>query len=53
MKKYILLGVLIAMLIGTSLAQNMKTGNVETFQQALEKDGFTVQKGEIGIGDEL
>jgi hypothetical protein len=51
MKRYILLGVLFAMLIGTGLAQNAKTGDVQAFQQALEKDGFTVQKGEIGFFD--
>jgi hypothetical protein len=51
MKGYILLGVLFAMLIGTGLAQNVKTGDVEAFQQALEKDGFTVQKGELGFFD--
>ena len=36
------------MLMGTSLAENAKTGDVKAFQQALEKDGFTVQEGEFG-----
>jgi len=51
MKSYILLGVLFAMLIGTGLAENVKTGDVKAFQKALEKDGFTVQKGELGYFD--
>jgi hypothetical protein len=33
------------MLIGSGLAQNATTGDVKDFKQALEKDGFTVQKG--------
>jgi hypothetical protein len=41
MKVYIILAILFAMLIGTSLAQNVGTGNVEAFRQALEQDGFT------------
>jgi len=45
MKRYIILAVLFAILIGTGLAQNAATGDVKAFQQALEKDGFTVQKG--------
>jgi hypothetical protein len=53
MKRYILLGVLFAMLIGTGLAENVKTGDVKAFQQALEKDGFTVQKGELGFFDTI
>jgi hypothetical protein len=51
MKTYIMLAVLFAMLIGTGLAQNVKTGDVEAFQQALEKDGFTVQQGGLGYFD--
>lgn len=51
MKKPILLFVLFAMLIGTCLAENVKTGDVKAFQNALEKDGFTVQKGAIGYLD--
>jgi hypothetical protein len=53
MRSYILLGVLFAMLIGTCLAQNAITSDVNAFQQALEKNGFTVQKGEIGFLDFL
>jgi hypothetical protein len=51
MKGYIILAVLFAMLIGTGLAQNATTGDVKAFQQALEKDGFTVQQGVIGYLD--
>jgi hypothetical protein len=51
MKGYILLLLLFHTLIGSGLAQNVETGNVEAFQQALEQDGFTVQKGELGFFD--
>jgi len=51
MKRCILLLVLLAMLIGTSLAENVKTADVKAFQKALEKDGFTVQQGRIGYLD--
>jgi hypothetical protein len=51
MKRYILFGFMLAILIGIGLAQNAKTGNVDAFQQALETDGFTVQKGELGWWD--
>jgi TRAP-type C4-dicarboxylate transport system permease large subunit len=51
MKVYIILAVLFTMLIGTSLAQNATTGDVNAFKQALEKDGFTVQKGGLGFFD--
>ncbi len=51
MKTNIILAILFAMLIGTSLAQNPTTGDVNVFKQALEKDGFTVQQGEIGFFD--
>lgn len=51
MKIYIILVVLLAMLIGTCIAQNATTGEVNVFKQALEKDGFTVQQGEIGYLD--
>jgi hypothetical protein len=51
MKVYIILAVLFAMLIGTCIAQNATTGEVNVFKQALEKDGFTVQQGEIGYLD--
>jgi hypothetical protein len=49
MKAYIILTVLFATLIGTSLAQT--TGDVNAFKLALEKDGFTVQQGSIGYFD--
>jgi len=51
MKFYVLFGFILAMLIGTSLAQNVETGEVEAFRQALEEDGFTVQQGAIGFFD--
>jgi hypothetical protein len=51
MKVYIILAVLFAMLIGTGIAQNATTGDVNAFKQALEKDGFTVQQGVIGFLD--
>jgi hypothetical protein len=51
MRVYIILAVLFTMLIGTCIAQNATTGDVNTFKQALEKDGFTVQKGGLGFLD--
>jgi hypothetical protein len=51
MKVYIILAILFAMLIGTGFAQNATTGDVNAFKQALEKDGFTVQKGGLGYFD--
>jgi len=51
MRNYILLGILSAMLIGTCIAQNATTGDVNAFRQALEKDGFTVQQGSVGFFD--
>ena len=53
MKSYlsvILLGVSFIMLTGTCLAAD-ETYDAETFQQALEQDGFTVQDGELGYFD--
>jgi hypothetical protein len=51
MKAYIILAVLFAMLIGTGLAQNATTGDVNAFKQALEKDGFTVKEGRLAYFD--
>ena len=51
MKKYIILSVLFALSIGTGLAVNADIGDVETFKQALEQDGFTVQQGGLGHFD--
>jgi hypothetical protein len=51
MKHYMILGLVLAVLIGTGLAQNPTTSNVNAFKQALEKDGFTVQQGAIGFFD--
>ena len=53
MGDYILLLVGLAVLIGTSLAENVETGDVEAFKQALEQDGFTVQQGGIGFFDAI
>ena len=51
MKSCIMLGFLFVILIGVGLAQNAETGDVKAFQQALEKDGFTVQEGKLGYSD--
>ncbi len=51
MKGYIIFAVLFAILIGTCTAANVNVGNVNAFKQALEKDGFTVQQGELGFYD--
>jgi len=53
MKRFIILAILFAMLIGTGIAENIKTGDVKAFQKALEKDGFTVQQGGIGYFDAI
>jgi hypothetical protein len=46
-----LLGFVLAVLIGTGLAQDPTISDVNAFQQALEKDGFTVQRGALGFFD--
>jgi hypothetical protein len=46
-----LLAVGFAVLIGTSLAENVDIGDVVAFKQALAQDGFTVQEGRIGYLD--
>ena len=51
MKRCIIFGVLLAMLIGIGLAENVKTGDVKAFQKALAQDGFTVQEGKLGYLD--
>ena len=51
MKFCILLLVLFTIFIGTGLAVNVDIGDVDAFKQALEKDGFTVQEGELGYFD--
>jgi hypothetical protein len=51
MRTYIFLIFAFALLIGTGFAENVGTGDVEAFQQALEQDGFTVQKGDLGYYD--
>ena len=49
--KFYIFGFILVMLIGTSLAQNPDIDDVNAFQQALEKDGFTVQRGALGFFD--
>ena len=51
MKNYILLAFGLTLIIGTSFAENVDIGDVETFKAALEQDGFTVQEGRIGFLD--
>ena len=51
MRNYILYVVGFALLIGTSIAENVDIGDVEAFKQALEQDGFTVQQGAVGFFD--
>ncbi|MDD1750400.1 MAG: hypothetical protein LUO89_11055 [Methanothrix sp.] len=51
MKNYLLLGLISTLFIGTVLAQNVDIGDTNAFQQALEKDGFTVQQGRIAYLD--
>ena len=51
MRAYILLIFAFAMLIGIGFAENVETGDPEAFKQALEQDGFTVQKGGLGYFD--
>ncbi|HOO53820.1 MAG TPA: hypothetical protein PLX30_06225 [Methanothrix sp.] len=51
MRDYILLAVGLALLIGTSFAENVEIGDLESFKQALEQDGFTVQQGGLGSFD--
>jgi hypothetical protein len=51
MKHCIVCAAVLVLLIGHALAQNIEIGDVEGFQQALEKDGFTVQQGRIGYFD--
>jgi hypothetical protein len=51
MKFYILFGYILALLIGTGLAQHPAISDVNAFQQTLEKDGFTVQQGSVGFFD--
>ena len=51
MRRYMLLVVGFVVLIGTSFAESVETGDVEAFKQALEQDGFTVQKGGLAYYD--
>jgi hypothetical protein len=51
MKNYLIIAVLFALLMGTGIADDVKIGDVKAFQQALEKDEFTVQKGGVGFFD--
>ncbi|MDD1757443.1 MAG: hypothetical protein LUQ22_01745 [Methanotrichaceae archaeon] len=43
-----MLGFLFTILIGIGIAENVKSGDVDAFKQALEKDGFVVQEGKLG-----
>ena len=45
MKRYILFGLALAILMGTSLAQNVEAGNAEAFRSTSEQKGPTVQDG--------
>ena len=51
MKHYIAIGFSLVLALGIGLAENAQAGDVKAFQQALEKDGFTVQKGRLGYFD--
>lgn len=51
MKFFMLFGFILAVLIGPGLAQDPTISDANAFQQALEKDGFTVQQGAIGFFD--
>ena len=51
MRRYMLLAVGFAVLIGTGLGEDVDIGDVEAFKQALEVDGFTVQQGGLGFFD--
>ncbi len=51
MRVYIILASLFVTLIGTCLAQNATTDDVNAIKQALEKDGFTVREGGLGYFD--
>ena len=53
MKRYMILGLVLAVLIGNGLAQDPTISDVNAFQQALEKDGFTVQRGSVGFFDTI
>ncbi|OPY50828.1 MAG: hypothetical protein A4E49_02551 [Methanosaeta sp. PtaU1.Bin112] len=43
--------VLLAMLISTVFAENAKADDIKSLKQALEKDGFIIQEGELGVFD--
>jgi len=51
LRRYLLLGLIVAMLISPALALYEEAGDVEAFRLALEEDGFTVQEGELGFFD--
>jgi hypothetical protein len=51
LRRYILLGLMLAVIIGPALAQEEDFGDVEAFRQALEQDDFIVQEGELGFFD--
>jgi hypothetical protein len=51
LRRYLLFGLIVTLLIVPVLAQDEEFGDVEAFRQALEQDGFTVQEGEVGSFD--
>jgi hypothetical protein len=53
MRRYLILSILFAILIGTGLAANKDISDAEAFKKALEQDGFTVQQGGLGFFDLL
>ncbi len=51
MKCFIPIEFALVLLLGMGFPGNAKAGDVTALQQALEKDGFTVQKGRLGYFD--
>jgi hypothetical protein len=51
MKAYIIFAILFNIFIGVGFVESASPGNITAFKQALEKDGFTVQEGELGAFD--
>jgi len=50
-KRYLVFWLVSALLVGPCLARGGETGGEEAFVQALEEDGFIVQKGRLGYLD--
>lgn len=51
MRRYIPIGFALVILLGIGFAHPAQAGDVTAFQQALERDDFTVQKGGLGYFD--